>query len=266
MAMQQPKQASTFKAPWRELDPLPAEGGYLTIYYSDDMSRLPIRWVTKPGDNKSDPNIETLTYGLFSTCAPAMRRAIVNRRCKYLFFGTSRRGERVLSGYYQIRWSTHGPLGAADLCLAADAARFLKEPLPFREVDAKCGTNISSWFRGMRRLTEPQCRAMLKLVNSKPDATQAYLEEIDRLERFNLRYGGYRYVGWKQTEKFSWSYAGAYLKKWAAAGAAAIPNSSPSDIWQCTSCKQNLKNKALLKRCPHCGAMGTLRPMEASNG
>lgn len=246
---------------------MPAEGGYLTIYYSDDMSPLPTRWVTKPGDNKSDPNIETLTYGLFSTCSPAMRKSIARRRCKYLFFGTARRGQRVLSGYYRIRWSTQGPLGQSDVCLAADKARFLKDPIPFSKVDTTCGTDISSWFRGMRRITEPQCRKMVKLLNSRPDATNLYLQEIDRLERFNLRYGGYRYIGWKQTDPFSWAYARSYLKKWAAAsGAPASANSSPSGVWQCVSCKQTLKNKALLKRCPNCGAMGTLRPMENNNG
>lgn len=261
--MRPPASAAPTAPPWEELRAAGKTGGYLTIYYSDNMSRLPVRWVTKPGDNKSDPNIETLTYGLFSTCAPAMRKGIVTRKYKHLFFGTLKDGRRMLSGYYRIRWFTRGPLGSGDICLAADTARFIKDPIPFRDVDRKCGTDLSRRFRGMRLLTDEQCERMLRLLSSQPDASREYLHEIDRLERFNLRYGGYRYVGWKQPDKFSWEYAGAYLKKWAAnEKSGGVVNSSPSDFWMCSSCSQPLKNKALLKRCPSCGAMGSLRPME----
>ena len=49
------------RSPWILLSSESDSGGYLSFYYSDDMSPLPVRWVTKPGDNKSDPNLETLT-------------------------------------------------------------------------------------------------------------------------------------------------------------------------------------------------------------
>ncbi len=249
-------------SPWQELDSPADAGGYLSIYYSDDLSRLPVRWVTKPGDNKSDPNLETLTYGLFSTCGRSMRSGVVTRRCPYLFFATLRKGERVLTGYYHIRWYAAGVFDEMrDFCLAADVARFIEKPIPLTEVDRKCGTDVAGRFRGMRLLSGAECRKMARLINTRPDATAAYLEEIDRLERFNLKHGGYRYIAWKQVDKFSWDLARLYLEKGQPATlAAAVLNSSPSGLWECLRCSENVKNKALLKRCPHCGALGTLRP------
>ena len=54
------------------------------MYLADDLSRLPVRHITRPHDNKSDPNIETGTYGLFSTCENQMRSGIVNRGAQYI--------------------------------------------------------------------------------------------------------------------------------------------------------------------------------------
>ncbi len=248
--------------PWQELNSLSEAGGYLSIYYSDDLSRLPVRWVTKPGDNKSDPNLETLTYGLFSTCAPRMRSGVVARRGAYLFFVTSRKGTRVLTGYYHLRWYTSGVfVGTRDFCLAADTARFIEEPIPLAEVDRCCQTDVAGWFRGMRLLSARECRKIAMLIDARPDATAAYLEEIDRLERFTLRHGGYRYIARRQMEKFSWALAKDFLEK---PHPPTLPvarrNSSPSGLWKCLGCSESVKNKALLKRCPHCGALGTLMP------
>ena len=91
-------------APWIAI-PIPQDaGGCLSVYYSDPLSRVPVREVTRPGDNKSDPNIETLTYGLFSTCGRAMRSGMVGRGDRYLFFATKRGAGRVLTGYYDLCW------------------------------------------------------------------------------------------------------------------------------------------------------------------
>src|SRR5688572_11222634 len=100
VARSEPQTMTPPNAPWVQLTPSEDAGGYLSVYYNDDLSRLPIRWVTKPTDSKSDPNLETLTYGLFSTCSLGMRSGIVTRQSKFLFFTTMRRHERVLSGYY----------------------------------------------------------------------------------------------------------------------------------------------------------------------
>lgn len=251
-------------APWEELNSPEGAGGYLSIYYSDDMSRLPVRAVTKPGDNKSDPNLETLTYGLFSTCSASMRSGVVNRRSAYLFFATARKEGRVLTGYYQLRWFTRGVFeNARDYCLAADTARFIENPIPLTKVDRLCGTDVARWFRGMRLLPFEACKKMVKLINAQPDATSDYLEEIDRLERFNLKHSGYRYIAWKQKDKFSWERAQQYLikKKSAIRAKAKVVNSTPTDSWKCSDCGQNIMNKALLKRCPNCGGLGTLSPL-----
>jgi hypothetical protein len=127
----------------------PQDGsGYLSFYYSNDLSPLPVRWVTKPGDNKSDPNLETLTFGLFSTCSRGMRAGVVKHRAPYIFFFTNRGGERVLAGYYRVRWFCVGSQGTGDWCLAADRAHFIKEPIPLAEVDRKLLTDFSQFFRG----------------------------------------------------------------------------------------------------------------------
>lgn len=248
-------------SPWRELDSPEDSSGYISIYYSDDLSSLPVRWVTKPGDNKSDPNLETLSYGLFSTCAPSMRSGAVKRRSSYLFFATSRKKERVLTGYYHLRWYAHGALGETDFCLAADKVKFIYEPISLKKVDRSCRTNVSDWFRNMRLLTGDECGRIVNLLKDEPDATADYLGEIDRLERFNLRHSGYRYPSWKRKEKFSWEIAPDLLNvNQGKQKPQKVPNTSPSGLWKCESCSQIVKNKALLKRCPHCEGVGTLKP------
>jgi hypothetical protein len=248
--------------PWQELNSSEDAYGYLSIYYSDDLSSLPVRWITKPGDNKSDPNLETLTYGLFSTCAPGMRAGVVKRKSRYLFFATSRKGQRILAGYYHHRWYAQGVfLDARDFCLAADEIRFVADPIPLKRVDRKCGTNVSRWFRNMRLLTGQECLRIVHLLREEPDATADYLSEINRLENFNLKHSGYRYPSWRQKSKFSWELAQDLVSvDRSKQEPGKVLNTSSSGLWKCQSCSQIVKNKALLKRCPHCGKVGTLKP------
>ena len=79
-------------APWTGLEADTPATGYLSVYLSEDLSKLPIRAITRPNDNKSDPNIETGTYGLFSTCERGMRAGIVNNKARFIIF-LSKRGE-----------------------------------------------------------------------------------------------------------------------------------------------------------------------------
>jgi hypothetical protein len=245
--------------PWMKLRADATAGGYLSFHYSDDLSALPVRWVTKPGDNKSDPNLETGTYGLFSTCSPSMRRGVVKQGKEFVFFCTRRGDARCLTGFYRIGWYAQGPLGFDDYCLAADRIHFVERPMRLPDVDEKLGTNLSHRFRGMRSLSPVLCVELESLLTKEPNCAQYYCDEIDRLERFNFKYSGFRYVSWKQKCKFNWKYAGDYLKG-TTPKVEGVQNSSASDLWACTVCSGNVKNKALLKRCPHCGELGSLKP------
>ncbi len=251
--------------PWRELGGNADEaGGYALVYYSDNVSRLPVRFVTKPGDNKADPNLETLTFGLFSTCNRSLRSSAVARRYPYLFFITRWGGNRVLSGYYHVRWYTEGVFhGMKDVALAADEGRFLDPPIDVTEVDRQCGTKLRKWFRSYRILSPEECSRIVKLIRRKPDAMEAYLSEIDRLEHLNRRYGGFRYVSWKVSDKFSWQVAGEYLRNISTSPSKdRVLNASPTNSWKCGKCGSTIRNKALLKRCPDCGELGSLRAVK----
>lgn len=247
--------------PWRALEPSEHAGGYLSFYFSDDLSALPVRWVTKPGDNKSDPNLETCTYGLFSTCNRAMRAGVVKNSSPYIFFITQRNGKRMLSGYYHIGWFTEGILQKNDFCLAADNAHFVSTLLPLSSVDDRIGTTTSTKFRLSKYVSFEHCQKLKALLDSFPNVMMQYLAEIDRLEKFNLKHGGYRYIAWRQADKFSWDYAEKYIGKKLKYKAITDPtNSSSSDLWECQRCGEITKNKALLKLCPYCKEPGVLYP------
>src|SRR4051812_11206383 len=86
-------------SPWLELIPTNNEEGVLSYYYSEDEACVPVRAIMLPNNNKSDPNIETATYGLFSTCSQGTRAGIVERGTRYMFFVTQRGHGRMLTGY-----------------------------------------------------------------------------------------------------------------------------------------------------------------------
>jgi hypothetical protein len=243
--------------PWQELTST-VGGGYLSVYYSDDLSKLPVRFVTKPGDNKSDPNLETLTYGLFSTCSPSMRSGVVGRRFPYIFFTTLRPGGRVLSGFYRVRWyaSANSPR-RDDFYLLAEEAHFVADPPTLAKVDQVCRTHVNRRFRNMLLLQPAECAAMRALLLRSPNSIGLYLSEIDRLERFNYRLTGFRYPSWSRKEKFDWSTAVRHLQP-SAGLSSGVVNTSATGRWVCEACGAVVKNKALLRQCPVCGALGTL--------
>jgi len=256
--------------PWKPLEIPSKPEGYLSYYYSDDISPMPVRWVTKPGDNKSDPNLETSTYGLFSTCSPNMRRGVVKYSRPYIFFITNRNGVRVLTGYYYIKWYVEGAFsGSWDCSIAANKVHFIDPPISLEEIDSQFGSTLSKPFRAYKGLSHEMCCKLRILLDSREDSTAAYLKEIDRLERFNLRYGDYRYIGWKQKDKFSWKYARKYLEPIFRESSGQVmskkvKNSNPEDRWLCLSCKEVHINKSLLRRCPNCGEIASLQPVEKS--
>jgi hypothetical protein len=243
--------------PWLELRELNGPMAYVSVYLSDELARYPVRAVTKPRDNKSDPNLETGTYGLFSTCQIKMRKSIVTKGVRYILFVTTYRGHRSLAGYYRIRWFAPGP--DQDYALAADSWRFV-EPIKIDSLPAgmKATLNVR---RGYKGLDKSEARRCLALVDSRPDWTNRYVGEIDRLEVLSARYTGFRYPTWQRKESWGWADARTYLADTSAALSEAVPNTSPTDSWICSACTRHSTNKARLKRCPECGALATLRPV-----
>jgi hypothetical protein len=247
---------------WSEIAVAAHAGGAAFIYYADDLSRIPTRAVTKPNDNKSDPNFETGTFGLFSTCGRRMRTSIVRNGTPHVFFLSRTGGGRALAGYYRMKWQAVGVFGGTlDYCLAADVIYWIEHPIPVRELQNINGLNLSTPFRGYRLLTPERCEHLYGLLIRRPDASELYVREVCRLEHFNLTFGGYRYVGWRQSESFGWEMAGDYLgRAGVASPAPGTHNSSITGMWRCVSCGEVLVNTSLLKRCPICGLPGTLVP------
>jgi hypothetical protein len=251
--------------PWQPLNPVDPPIGYGSIYLSDALARLPVRGVTLLRNNKGDPNLETGTYGLVSTCGRSMRAGIVQRRASYVVFLTNHReAGRVLTGYYGIGWYAHGLLwpGVKDYALAARSSRFV-DPIPCAELPEGLRRRLAGG-RTLPLLTADEVTTLRSLIDARPDRTAAYLAEIDRLERINAHETGLRYVSQARRTAFDWPAASRYLGDIAAQpGLRRLVNESPTGWWRCTSCAAVFPNKALLKLCPTCGAPASLVPAEA---
>lgn len=246
--------------PWSELTPQKPAEGFLSYYLSDELSPFAVRAVTLLANNKSDPNLETGTYGLFSTCAHGMRASVVKNRYEYIFFLTRYGPRRALVGYYRLRWYAPGTLvrRPPDFALAAEEVHFVHPPISVMDLPPPLAQIAASRFRIFKHVDARATAALAELLRVLPNRTHGYLCEINRLERFNQFYAGYRYPSWKQTESFDWKRAGEYLRAGAAAGGQAMRTTSASGSWQCAKCDGLIQNQALLKRCPECGAMDAL--------
>lgn len=249
--------------PWR---PLPSSGaleGVLSFYYSEAEAAVPIRAVMLANNNKSDPNIETSTYGLFSTCSPLTRSGIVRRGTGYMFFVTNRDGGRMITGYYRLKWFTPGSFAGHDFAVAADHVHFISPGISVQDLPADLRSHCGKRFRLSLQLDTEQTRALLWVLDRHPNQVGRYLEEIDRLERRNKHLTGFRYVAWRRIEPFSWEAARIYLPN-ANAFSLTSPtssrhkNKSRSDWWKCTRCGKRTSSKALLKICPWCQEQATL--------
>ena len=261
--------------PWRPLAVDEPPSGYLSFFFSDNLSRFPVRAVTrfvgKKYDNKSDPNIETGTYGLFSTCERSMRVGVVTHHHPYLFFVTRVAGVRALAGYYRIGWWAPGPPIAAyrigetqppDMMLAAAEVRFIIPAVDLAQAAYEAGDpSVAGWFRLNKSLNPSQTEKLLALLNARPDRTVDLIEEVHRLERLNLHHTGARYPGWGQLEGFDWVLARTWLE---AAATTPIPavvpyvNKKSIKYWKCMQCGNRADNVAPLKRCPFCRKFGSL--------
>ncbi len=207
--------------PWQPLQVGRSAGAALSFYYSDPTSRVPVRQVSRPATNRADPNIETMTYGLFSKCERAMRAGVVNRGMEYLLFCTNRAGPRVLTGYYRISWyfkqeSTRGSRGRKrlldDFPLAASDIRFVNPGFPLSELTGYLkGFRLDKPFRTYKYVDDEAARKLVSLIKRTPDATGEYLEDIRRLEEFNIKTHGRRYLHWEAPMGFNWDIAAKYV-------------------------------------------------------
>ena len=247
--------------PWREL---PGSGrGYLSVYFSEPLARWPVREITRPADNKSDPNVETGTYGLFSTCEPSMRNRIVHDGAATIFFLTTRKAHqgRVVSGYYHVGWYTEGTQGAVnrDYALAAQSMRFI-DPILASDLPEPLAEICSAQFRTMKPIDSETVTALRRICDERPDRTVDYLGEVERVETFARARSGYAYPSWGREGGFSWDDAADYYQT--DAELSKVPNSSKNRKWRCRECGYLIKSGALLKKCPLCKQMATLAPAE----
>jgi hypothetical protein len=237
--------------------------GYLSYYYSEPLARWPVRQITRPGDNKSDPNIETGTYGLFSTCEPRMRNRIVKDGRATIFFVTRRphHQPRMLTGYYHVGWFTEGAFGAVnnDYALAASAMRFFT-PVSAADLPPVLADVVGAWFRTYRRLDADLTAGLKTFCDAQPDQTTKYLDEVRRIERFARARSGFAYPSWARDFGFSWADATGYYP--GSTSPAKVPNSSKTNHWRCSKCGYVIRSGALLKRCPLCKTNSTLKPEE----
>jgi len=203
---------------WKALTPI-SRGGVLSFYYGDSNSKIPVRDITRYGDSKSDPNLETMTYGLFSTCEQDMRDGFVRRGMEHIFFCTNRAHIRVLTGYYHAKWYHIGPplkhrKERPDYWLAADEIRFVNPGFRLKDLTGYLrGVRLDTPFRRFRYLDEPTAQRLLSLMKDTSDRTNEYLQEIKRLENENLQKHGVTYTNWKKKEGFDWNWARKYLGK-----------------------------------------------------
>ena len=254
------------RAPWRRLASAPDAPGYASYFYRDDLGALPVRAITRLKDNKADPNLETGTYGLFSTCEEKMRSGIVRSGARYLFFITRPRNRpRELVGYYELGFYTPGALRARtrDFALAARSMRFI-EPIPLSELPTELTAVLAGPWRLNKLIGAAQSVALRAVIDAHADRTREYLAEVDRLERINLYYSGFRYPSWRRSDPFTWDDGEHYLRQAALdPDAPRLSNRSPTGWWRCRACERLTENAALLKACPYCQRLDTLRPTAA---
>lgn len=204
--------------PWSPLVPRCGKAA-LSFYYSDPLSHIPVREISHEKDPKPDPNLETLTFGLFSRCDRGMRARMVRQGIDVHFFTTKRAHDRVLTGYYRIGWHYKFPPVKRrskrpqldDYALAAKEARFVAPGFPLRDLTGYLrGNRVDNRFRTFRYIDEWGTRLLLQLLNDTPDATARYISEIHRLEKLTLKRDGRIYLG--KSTGFNWKVAPQFMR------------------------------------------------------
>ena len=200
------------KSEWKKIKKSEKITGHIATYYSNDKAKLPVRDVKKLWDSKADPNIETGTYGVFTTCMPASRKNMVQRGDSYIFFFTNWKGKRYLTGYYELdKFIDTGitPTGNGkeykypDYGLTAKKTHFVKKPIPFTgelwsviEPDKCSNEKIEGYGpRNFKAIDEKLTKKLKTILDLQPDATKEYVKEIKKLEKDNVDRYGFILVG-----------------------------------------------------------------------
>jgi len=199
--------------PWQPLKQSQTNIATISFYQGDSRSPvIPIRDVSNRNDAKHDPNLETLTYGLFSHCFEKERKGIVEKGVTTQFFCTTRANStRVLTGYYRPTWFCE--INDGDFAIAAGTARFVSPGYVLGDIVSYLeGYPIDRRFYWKYIEDEKVIKRLKLLIDCVPDATAQYIEEIHRLENFSLEKYGHMY--YDRSAGFSWEYAGELMRKW----------------------------------------------------
>jgi hypothetical protein len=204
--------------PWIPLPDKSGSKAALSFYYSDRLSKTPIRDVSHKDDPKPDPNLETMTFGLFSRCDKAMRATIVREGIELHFFCTGRRGQqgriRVLTGYYRYGWYFRVLLDAKkskknvmdDYMLTAKQIKFVNPGFPLADLTEYLhGVRLDRRFRTFKYVDEKTATRLLHLLHNTPDATEQYISEIKRVEQLVMNRDKLLYKN--RVSGFSWDIA-----------------------------------------------------------
>jgi len=194
-------------APWTAMRSGTSGRAALSFYYSDSLSRIPVREVSHKNDPKADPNIETSSFGLFSTCDRGMRATIVREGIQLQFFCTNRKDGRVLTGYYRLGWYYKLPhSGLDDYMLVAKERRFVSPGFPLKDLTGYLyGVRLDKRFRTFRYIDAETARRLVRLLKDTPDATKQYISEVHRLEKLTIKREGYVYHN--RYTHFGWDVA-----------------------------------------------------------
>lgn len=251
--------------PWQPFDVPDEPEGSLVYFLSDDSCRLPVRHVTKIGDNKADPNLETGTYGLLTTCYNDSRTGTVDNQRRWLFFTTkhAHSGTSVIAGYYTLSHYAAHPGRERDFALRAEDIHFVEKPLITQDVYDELGFTSKPLPRGSKTLSYEQSQWLKAKLDQQPDATDQYIEEIHRLERVNKSRTGFRHIGLGTSDPFSWETADILLRDPHPACVEEPPSGKKKPVdWRCRACGAIIANAACLRVCRECRAVHTLELAE----
>ena len=210
------------KVQWKQIEKSKEISAHIAYYYSDQESELPVRDVRKKRDNKADPNIETKTYGLFSTCMPPARRNMVDYKNWYIFFFTNRKSQRMFTGYYELDKSLvtgitpRNKLGSykfSDHALLAKRTHFVKNGIPllgklWSKIPYDAVKNDGVLGYGPRDFKSMHSKFAIDLkekLDEQEDITDEYVKEIHRLENDNLEKSNnkFKYPSWERKDAFT---------------------------------------------------------------